>query len=421
MKICIYTLGCKVNQYESEGLSYLFEKRGYKVVLGLEQADAFIINTCAVTSMAEHKSRGLIAKCKKLNPDAKIYICGCSSQLNCKQYLDSPSVSAVVGTQDKTKLVELVESEQTGNFIEPISDSYCDNYQIHGNRIRSFIKIQDGCNNFCSYCIIPYTRGRERSRTIESVLKEVEEVSKSSKEIVLVGINIAGYGKDLPQKPTLAMLVKALYAYPQLRLRFSSFEMGTLTPELLEALKGHPNFCPFFHIALQSASDKVLKDMNRHYTVNEFNEMVKNIRKTFPNAGISTDIIVGYPTESDQDFENSLDNISKINFSKVHIFPYSKREGTRSAKLKDVTQSIVKKREERLNELTKNCAKDFYAQNVGKTAQVLFETTEKGYAVGYTPNYIKCYATATTEIINTITSVQITDVTDDGVMAEIIK
>lgn len=430
MNYSIYTLGCKVNQYESEAIAKQLKDRGDSVSFGLTPADVYILNTCAVTNEAEHKSREVIAKMVKLNKDARIYVCGCSSELHPEKFLDRPNVVAVIGTENKDKLLEIIDSGALGDRCFNIDNlNYNDNYSIDGERIRSFIKIQDGCNNFCSYCIIPYTRGRERSRTIESTIAEYERVGKSSKEIVLVGINMAGYGKDLEGNPTLAELVRKLSKFKDTRLRFSSFEMGTITIELLEALKDHPNFCPFFHLSLQSGSNNVLKKMNRHYTFDEYLSCVKLIREYFQTAGISTDIIVGFPTETDEDFNECLENVKKVKFSDCHIFPFSKREGTIAGKMPIINGETIKNRAKKLNEVTARSREEFLDSMKGENEEVLIEEESDGYLVGLTKNYIKCYIStksdnntqeSTTKFLNEVVKVKLTDIYKLGMKGEII-
>ena len=430
MKYAIYTLGCKVNQYESEAIAKQLKDRGDSVSFGLVPADVYILNTCAVTNEAEHKSREVIAKMVKLNKDARIYVCGCSSELHPKKFLDRPNIVAVIGTENKNKLLEIIDSGALGDRCFNINNfNYNDNYSIDGERIRSFIKIQDGCNNFCSYCIIPYTRGRERSRTIESTINEYERVAKSSKEIVLVGINMAGYGKDLEGKPTLTDLVNKLAKFSKTRLRFSSFEMGTISVELLEALKSHPNFCPFFHLSLQSGADNVLRKMNRHYTFDEYLSCVELIRKYFPNAGISTDIIVGFPTETDEDFNECLENVKRAKFTDSHIFPFSKREGTVAGSMPIINGEIIKTRVKRLEEVTNASKSEFLEFMKGKTEEVLIEEEKDGYLVGFTKNYIKCYIDTktyknpqeiTNKYLNSVAQVKLTEIYKLGMKGELI-
>lgn len=413
-------MGCKVNYYESESIYNSLKKFG-EVTTDLEFANVYILNTCAVTNEAEHKSRGVIAKINKLNPNAKIYVMGCSAELHKDSFLTKPNVVAVLGTENKQKMVEIITKNETGDHIQPLSTTYLDNAKVSGERIRTFIKIQDGCNNFCTYCIIPYTRGRERSRTIESIENELKEVSKNSKEVVLVGINIAGYGKDLTPQKTLVDVVNLFKNYPEIRLRFSSFEMGVLSDNLLKTLAEMPNFCPFFHLALQSGDDNTLKKMNRKYTVCEYFKSLQKIKEYFPDATISTDIIVGFPTETEEDFNNSLNFVKKCNFAFMHIFPYSKRNGTVAEKWGMLNGEVVRQRVAQMTELANIKKQEFLTQNLGKTAEVLIENYQKGYLKGFTKGYLKCYIKSEDKsLINQVVKVKITDILEDGVTAELI-
>lgn len=420
MKYCIYTLGCKVNYYESESVLNSLKEFG-EVTTELEFADVYILNTCAVTNEAEHKSRGVIAKINKLNPNAKIYVMGCSAELHKDAFLTKPNVVAVLGTENKQKIVDIITKNWVGDHAEAPATTYLDNAKVSGERIRTFIKIQDGCNNFCTYCIIPYTRGRERSRELKSIENELKEVSKNSKEVVLVGINIAGYGKDLHPQKTLVDVVNLFKNYPEIRLRFSSFEMGVLTDELLKVLAEMPNFCPFFHLALQSGDDKTLKKMNRKYGTEEYFEALQKIKRYFPNATISTDIIVGFPTETEEDFNNSLNFVKKCNFAFMHIFPYSKRNGTVAEKWGILNGEVVRKRVSQMTELANIKKQEFLAQNIGKTEEVLIENYQKGYLKGFTKGYLKCYIKSEEKsLINQVVKVKITNIFGDGVTAELI-
>lgn len=419
MKFCVYTLGCKVNYYESESIVRQLKELG-DVTTELEVADIYIINTCAVTNEAEHKSRGIIAKVKKLNPDAKIYIMGCSSQLHTNDYINKPNVVLVQGSENKQKVVQYIKDSIAGEKVDGICSVYDDDFFISGERIRSFIKIQDGCNNFCTYCIIPYVRGRERSRSLESIEKELQEVAKNSLEVVLVGINIAGYGKDLNPQRTLVDVVRLFEKYPNLRLRFSSFEMGTITDELLTELKALPSFCPFFHIALQSGSDQVLNKMNRHYTTSEYLKTIEMVRKVFPDASISTDIIAGFPTETEEDFNNSLNFVKKCNFSFMHIFPYSKREGTIASSWGILNGQIVKNRVKKMKELEQLQKLEFLKSRMSTIEEVLVESVDDGVAEGFTKTYIKCYILNVNKSIkNKIVKVRLIEEYKDGMKGEI--
>ena len=384
MKIAVVTLGCKVNKYESDALVFELKKRGYETTDKLEFADAYVVNSCAVTNEAEKKSRQMLERVRKLNPNAKIYVMGCASQNNPKKFVEK-GAQFVVGTANKQKILD--DLENVGTHIYDFPKQYEDDLFSAQSLSRAYIKIQDGCNNFCTYCLIPYLRGRSRSRSLESIVDEVSKLPENVKEVVLVGIDVSDFQID--GKKALGTLLKSLDGFGK-RLRLSSMEDNLISDEFLKILASLKNFCPHFHLSLQSGCDNVLKKMNRKYTTAQFEESVNKIRKYFPNAGITTDIIVGFPTETDEDFETTMKFVEKIKFSQLHIFPYSKRNGTAASKLyKDLSGNIKTQRLKRLEELGKKLSLDFINQN--KTGKVLIEEFADGYFEGYTENYIKCF------------------------------
>ena len=427
MKICVMTLGCKVNKYESDALIYNLKLKGYQATDKFEPADVYVINTCAVTAEAERKSRQMIARCKKYNENAKFFICGCASQKNSGQFLekDATFVSGVAG---KIKISEYIDKLakhdrrllKKRDRTEKLPKDYEDDLFAEQSRTRAYIKIQDGCDNFCSYCIIPYLRGRSRSRAIFSIINEVSNLSKDIKEVVLTGINVTDYKID--GKPSLLSLLTELDTFG-LRLRLSSMEDSLISEEFVEGLSRLDNFCPHFHLSLQSGSDSVLKRMNRHYTTKMFKQSVDLIRKYFPLAGITTDIIVGFPNESDEEFRQTYEFTKEVGFSQLHIFPYSNREGTVASKLyRDLPKSIKQKRFEELDKLNTQLKLDFIKKN--KTGSVLIEEQIDGYYVGYTKNYIRCYIPANDKkasdgIIDGIVEVKIKEPFRDGALAKI--
>ena len=427
MKICVMTLGCKVNKYESDALIYNLKIKGYQATDKFEPADVYVINTCAVTAEAERKSRQMIARCKKYNENAKFFICGCASQKNSGQFLekDATFVSGVAG---KIKISEYIDKLakhdrrllKKRDRTEKLPKDYEDDLFAEQSRTRAYIKIQDGCDNFCSYCIIPYLRGRSRSRAIFSIINEVSNLSKDIKEVVLTGINVTDYKID--GKPSLLSLLTELDTFG-LRLRLSSMEDSLISEEFVEGLSRLDNFCPHFHLSLQSGSDSVLKRMNRHYTTKMFKQSVDLIRKYFPLAGITTDIIVGFPNESDEEFRQTYEFTKEVGFSQLHIFPYSNREGTVASKLyRDLPKSIKQKRFEELDKLNTQLKLDFIKKN--KTGSVLIEEQIDGYYVGYTKNYIRCYIPANDKkasdgIIDGIVEVKIKEPFRDGALAKI--
>ncbi len=384
MKIAVLTLGCKVNKYESDALIFELKNRGFDATDKLEEADAYIINTCAVTNEAEKKSRQMIERARKFNPNAHIYVMGCASQNRPAQF-DKKGVQFLIGTASKKKILD--ELEKVGQNIYALPEKYEDDLFSAQTLTRAFIKIQDGCNHFCTYCIIPYLRGRSRSRSVQSIESEVEKLPSSVKEIVLVGIDVSDF--LIGGKKGLGTLLERLDRFGK-RLRLSSMEDNLIDEDFLDKLSKLKNFCPHFHLSLQSGSDSVLKKMNRHYTTEEFENSVNLIRKYFPLAGITTDIIVGFPTETEEEFLQTMKFVEKVKFSQLHIFPYSKREGTVAAKLyKDLPGQVKADRMKRLSELGKRLKNEFILKN--KTAKVLIEEKNGEYFEGYSENYIKCY------------------------------
>jgi len=408
-RVCVFTLGCKVNQYESESIADALRERGCSVTDQLSVCDAYIINTCAVTREAERKSRQMITKIHKLNPDAPIYIVGCASQKDAQAFIGKKNVKVVCGTAGKREIVNLLGRE--GVFVGPPSGVYEDVLRKGNLRTRAFVKIQDGCDSFCSYCIIPYLRGRSRSRNPESIRREIASLSGSVKEFVFTGINISDYEGGLDK------LIEQLSDL-DVRIRLGSLEAGIAGRNLLEALKKLKKFCPHFHLSLQSGSDRVLKSMNRHYTAEEFLSSVELIREYFPEAAVTTDIICGFPTESEEDFIKTLEVARRARFSDIHIFNYSPREGTAAAKLKPLDKAIVKEREEELKRLKFRLKGQFISQNLGKVRQLLTESFEGGLCSGYSENYLKLYAEGNLKL-NEIYSVIPYERYSDGVRARL--
>ena len=392
-KICIFTLGCKVNLYDSDAMLSIFKEEGFEVAEGLEYADIYILNTCAVTAEAEKKSRQSVARIKKINPAAQIYVCGCASQRDASQF-EKDGVKYVIGTDGKLALAKDIVASVKGGMRTfggdfSISNKFEDNDGVVNLRTRHFMKIQDGCNNFCSYCIVPYLRGRSRSREVGSVLGEFDAVKDSVKEVVVSGINLSAYGKDFGGD--LASLIGELKGY-DLRIRLGSLEVGVVDDRFLDATKGLKAFCPHFHLSLQSGDDEVLQAMNRRYTTAQYANAVKRIRDYYPLAGVTTDIIVGFPTESEAQFENSLSFAKEMEFADVHVFPYSSRKGTVAGKLKTLPADVMDDRVKRMTAVKKELIGNFLDKNIGVPQDVLFETCEDGMWVGHTPNYIKVYS-----------------------------
>ena len=416
MKVAVLTLGCKVNKYESDALIFELKNRGYEATENLEFADIYIINTCAVTNEAEKKSRQMIERARKFNPNAKVFVMGCASQNRPSQFEDR-DVNFIIGTANKKKILDLFDEQ--GEKIFDLPKEYEDDLFSAQTLTRAFIKIQDGCDNFCTYCIIPYLRGRSRSRSLESVISEAEKLGEDVKEIVLVGIDVSDFRID--GQKGLGTLLERLDGLGK-RLRLSSMEDGLIDEEFMGKLSSLKNFCPHFHLSLQSGCDSVLKKMNRKYTTAQFEGSVNLIRKYFPLAGITTDIIVGFPTETEEDFESTLEFVERVKFSQLHIFPYSKRTGTASAKLYgDLSGTVKAERLKRLENLGYKFKKDFILQN--KTGKVLIEEQNGEFFEGYTENYIKCYINAEESKLSVgdIVEVEIGEPFKDGAIAKVKK
>ena len=399
--VAFITLGCKVNQFETESMEGLFKQSGYDIVPSTNAADVYVINTCSVTSFGDKKSRQLIRRVQRLNPKAVIAVTGCYSQAAPDEVKAIEGVRVVLGTSDRANIVNYVEQamEEDG-VIDKVDDIMKARefediplYEMPA-RTRAFLKIQEGCTNFCSYCIIPYTRGPLRSRKLESIRSEAQKLlDHGFKEIVLTGIHLGAYGKDFKDGTSLYDAAKAVLELPGLRrLRLSSLESIELSPELLELIKTNPKFSHHLHLPLQAGSDEVLKKMNRHYNRDEFTALIKNVKKSVPGVAISTDVIVGFPGETEEMFAESLEYIKTLGFARMHVFPYSPRTGTPAAKLPDqVPEPVKKDRVHRLQSLAQEMANDFHSQYLGTVQEVLFETNNDGITDGLTDTYIRVY------------------------------
>ena len=376
MKACVFTLGCKVNEVESASIMAALEKQGWEVTSGLSPADIYVLNTCAVTREAEKKSRQLVARARKFNPNAQIFVCGCASEKDKKPF-EEKGVTFVTGARNKGAVIEAITKIFGGEN--------CGLLFPKQTKTRAFIKIQDGCNNFCSYCIIPYLRGREVSRKIDDILGEIAQTD--SPEIVLNGINISSYGYG---NLTLVDLIKALSSVKK-RVRLGSLECNIITEELLSSLKALQDFAPQFHLSLQSGSSAVLKSMNRHYTREQYLEKCALIYNYFPQAAITTDIIAGFATETEQDFEESLSIIEQAGFARVHAFAFSPREGTVAFKMQDIPPQVKSERLHKLLKAAQNAQTRYISGLIGQKLDFIAEEYEDGYTTGYTANYIKVY------------------------------
>ena len=412
MKAVVFTLGCKVNECESDSLIAGLIERGYEVSDKLVYADLYIVNTCAVTAEAEKKSRQTASRIKKINPNAKIIFTGCATQKNPSAFSSKSDGYLVTGVFSKQKILDSLNC--TGEMLSPESLAFEELITAQSLRTRAYVKVQDGCNNFCAYCIIPYLRGRSRSRNPESILKEIEQIN--AEEVVINGINLSAYNYN---GTTLAGLMHKLKEV-DCRIRLGSLEVGVITEEFLTALKGLKNFAPHFHLSLQSGSNTVLKKMNRHYTAEEYLEKVNLIRKHFADAGITTDIIVGFPTETNEDFLDTISLAKSVQFSDVHPFPFSARSGTVAFNLEQVSAETKKERLNELLKLKEEFKNSFALGMVNKTANCLFEEQKDGFISGYTENYLRVYAKAHL-MKEKMQKVKVIAPFKDGALADIIK
>ena len=415
--IAFYTLGCKVNQYETNAIAQKFIEKGYQKVDFDEKADIYIINTCSVTNMADKKSRQIIRQAKTHNKNAIVVATGCYAEVSREELLKIEEVDLIVGNKDKLKIVEILEKHQNSINVENITSiSEEKEFQDYGTvtyteKTRAVIKVQDGCNNFCTYCIIPYAKGRVRSRKPDSILKEVEKIAENGiKEVVITGIHVASYGKDFKDGTRLIDLLEKINKIECIkRIRLGSLEPNLINKEFVERLKNNVSkICEHFHLSLQSGCDETLKRMNRKYTTSEFEEAVNLLRREFPNVALTTDIIVGFPGETDKEFNETLCFLKKIKFSKMHVFKYSPRKGTLAARMKEqISPDIKEKRSNILIELSNKNEIEFLEEYIGKRLEVLFETkVEDGYTEGHTSNYIMVKVLSD-NLENTIKDVQI--------------
>lgn len=409
MRIAVFTLGCKTNLYESGQIVSALCAAGHDAFHGLEPADVFVLNTCAITAEAEKKSRQLVTRARKLNPNCRVVVVGCASEKNPAQFEGLANVTIVKGVAGKTKVVDEILGE--GVDVEQIPSAYEETVTSTQEHTRAFVKIQDGCNNFCTYCIVPYLRGRSRSRRVADVVAEIKQANAA--ETVITGIDISQFGRDTGE--SLPMLFEALSGVPT-RLRLGSLEAGVVTEELLQSLT-HVNFCPHFHLSLQSGCDATLKRMNRKYDTATYFAAVESIRRVFPTAAITTDVIVGFCGETDEEFAETLAFVQKVGFADVHVFPYSPRQGAVSAKWKDTDPAVKKHRAEVFGEVKLQLKERFALANKGSVQRVLVEEIVDGKAVGYTPNYLRVYFDADPLTVGTLVDVVVGEPYADGATA----
>jgi len=424
------TLGCKVNQFETEAMTELLEKEGFEVLSHDAESDIYIINTCAVTKESERKSRQFINKAKRNNPNAIVAAVGCSVQLNGEKLNKETSADIIIGTKNKGNIGKLLK--------EKLSNMEMISYEIEDfkgkeefeelkistvhDKTRANIKIQDGCSQFCSYCIIPYVRGPIRSRNHEDIVEEVKKIAGGGyKEIVLNGIHISSYGRDIQKKDALIELIEDIDKIEGIeRIRLGSLEPKLITEDFIKRYSALHKVCDHFHLSLQSGSDSVLKRMNRKYTAAEYKDNVELIRKYMPDAGITTDIIVGFPGETDEEFAETLAFVKAVSFSRIHVFKYSVREGTKAAEMENqVEDSIKSERSKQLIESGNTISREFMQQFIGRSVSVLVETQKKeNLFEGYTANYLKVLIKSDNNIKNQIVSVSVKNVKNDFLSGE---
>ena len=410
-KVALHNLGCKVNAYEVEAMQQLLENAGYETVPFEEGADVYVINTCTVTNIADRKSRQMLHKAKKMNPDAIVVATGCYAQADTEKLKEDTAVDLILGNNQKIQIVEALEEyeKEHAKQVQVIEINHTKEYEelsisSTAEHVRAYIKVQDGCNQFCTYCIIPFARGRVRSRKIEEVLSEVETLAaKGYKEVVLTGIHLSSYGVDFPkeERESLLSLIQAVSRVEGIsRIRLGSLEPRIITEEFLEGIVKTGKVCPHFHLSLQSGCNKTLKNMNRRYSAQEYAEKCELIRKFYPVPALTTDVIVGFPQETEEDFEESYEFVKKIHFYETHIFKYSRRHGTKAASMDgQLTEAAKAQRSDRMLELHEIRAREYEEAMIGKKMELLLEEEieidGRPWYVGHSREYVRAVISKT--------------------------
>lgn len=402
-RAAFHTLGCKVNAYETEAMEELLQTAGYDIVPFTEQADVYVVNTCSVTNMAERKSRQMLHRAKKLNPEAVVVATGCYVQVSEEEARADAAVDLVLGNNQKRQIVTALDAYFEGRtFDDVLADVEKEQYEeLEVSTVlehtRAFVKVQDGCNQFCSYCIIPYARGRVRSRRMQNVIAEIKRLAEAGiQEVVLTGIHLSSYGREIDGESHLIELIEAIHPIDGIsRIRLGSLEPRIITEEFVGRLKKLHKVCPHFHLSLQSGCEETLKRMNRHYTPEEYYEKCKLLRAAFENPAITTDVIVGFPGETDEEFDKTRQFLEKVHFYEMHIFRYSRRKGTRADKMENqIPEETKAQRSSILSSLESQMTKEFRTKWTGACVKVLLEERQEingvSYMVGHTPEYIKC-------------------------------
>ena len=426
MKIAFYTLGCKANQFETQALERLFAERGHEIVPFDGFADVYVVNTCTVTALSDKKSRNAARRCKKHNPAARLVLCGCYAQVKPQEARALCGADAVIGTPDKSRVVSIVE-ELAPDGVRDLWHEAPPLFDVLpagglSGRTRALLKVQDGCRNFCTYCLIPFARGPERSMPFDTAVSEARRLAEEGyREIVLTGIEISAYGRDLPGRPGLISLIEALcQAAPGCRIRLGSLEPRTVTEDFARRCAALPNLCPHFHLSLQSGCDRTLRAMNRHYTAGEYKAACGLLRRYLPGCGLTTDLIVGFPGETREDFEESLRFVTECGLGKVHVFPYSRRQGTRAASMPgQLSQAEKAARSQQAIRVCRALEQKDLEARVGQTYDVLFEQQEDGWFTGHIPEY--CLVKARGEDLhNRVLPVKITGCEEETLVGEVL-
>lgn len=423
-KAALHNLGCKVNAYETEAMQEMLEQAGYEIVPFREGADIYIINTCTVTNIADRKSRQMLHRARKMNPDAIVVAAGCYVQAQAEKQEVDPCIDIVLGNNRKKDLIAVLEEYQQkkaeGECLEEVEDiSRTKDYEPlsltkPGDHTRAYIKVQDGCNQFCTYCIIPYARGRVRSREVEDVIREVRALAENGyREVVLTGIHLSSYGIDFDGERHLLELIRAVHRVDGIcRIRLGSLEPGIITEEFAQALAALPKMCPHFHLSLQSGCDATLKRMNRRYTSGEYEEKCRILRKYFDRPALTTDVIVGFPGETEEEFRQSMEFVDKVDFYETHIFKYSRREGTKAAVMEDqISEQVKAKRSALMISLGEKKRRAYEESFVGSEVEVLVEEPDvidgRKVQTGHTKEYIKVALESGEDLRNQIVKVRI--------------
>lgn len=423
--VSFITLGCKVNQYDSDAMRTLFIKNGYRVAESDTSADVYVVNTCSVTSIGDRKSRQMVRRIRRENPGAVIAVAGCYAQLAPEVFEKMGNVDVIVGMQNRSRIVEYVEKAARSNAVlnevrDVMAVKDFENLTVDAEgevKTRAFIKVQEGCDNYCTFCIIPYARGRLKSRKQKDAIEEIKHlVDRGYREVFLTGIHLGNYGKDLHDGTSLSSLVTELLKIPDLlRIRLGSIESVELSEELIHLMNSEPKVCRHLHLPIQSGSDDVLRAMNRHYRLSEYKNLIADLRKRIPDLALTTDLIVGFPGETEENFKETLATLEELKFSAIHIFPYSQRTGTPAATYPNqVLPEIKKERVHRVQELEKKLSESYRCRFLGKSVRVLSEEEKNGCFEGLSDEYIRVYLKGEGIERGKIYSVKINSLTEDG-------